>query len=212
MELLSINVGQPQIVKWRGRTFKTSIFKEPVTGSVAVGRLNVDGDRQSDLEAHGGVDKAVYVYPSNHYPFWQAQYPDVQFPWGVFGENLTVSGMREDTTHIGDTFRIGTAEFTVTQPRLPCFKLGARLDRPDVDKRMMQSGHTGFYAKVTREGNIEAGDSIEWLARDEHRVSVLDLVIVQAGGSKDAATMKRALLVEALSGAWRDEFTAKLAR
>jgi MOSC domain-containing protein YiiM len=135
----------------------------------------------------------------------------MQLAWGVFGENLTISGIREDTTFIGDTFRIGSAEFTVTQPRLPCFKLGMRFDRPDVLKRMMQSGHTGFYVKVTREGEIEPGDSFEWLARDEHQVSVFDLVGMLAGGGRDVVTMKRALQVKALAEAWRDDFRSKIA-
>lgn len=208
MQVLSIHAGQPQTVEWRGYVVTTSIFKQPVTQRVAVGKLNIQGDRQSDLSVHGGPDKAVYIYPSIHYPFWRTQYPDLTIAYGMLGENLTVDGLREDNTYIGDTFRIGTAEFTVTQPRLPCFKLAVRFGKPDVLQRMLHSGQTGFYVKVAREGEIGPGDSIEWLSRDEHKVSVWELVSLFRSGGKDQTIIQRALQVEALPASWRKDLSA----
>ncbi len=144
MKLLSVSVGLPREIEWKDKIVRTSIFKAPVSGPVRVAKLNVDGDQQSDLTVHGGIDKAVYVYPSEHYPFWREQFPDMELPWGVFGENFTTEGLLEDT-RVGDRFRIGSAEFVVTQPRMPCFKLGIRFNRPDMVKRFLESGRTGFY-------------------------------------------------------------------
>ena len=147
MKLLSVSVGLPREIEWKDKIVRTSIFKAPVSGPVRVAKLNVDGDQQSDLTVHGGIDKAVYVYPSEHYPFWREQFPDMELPWAVFGENFTTEGLLEDT-RIGDRFRIGSAEFVVTQPRMPCFKLGIRFKRPDMVKRFLESGRTGFYLAV----------------------------------------------------------------
>src|SRR5436309_13543575 len=130
MQIISINVGLPREVEWRNEIVRTSIYKEPVTGRVRVDRLNIDGDRQSDLTVHGGVNKAVYVYPSEHYQFWRKELPDSELPWGAFGENLTTTGLIEEDVRIGDRFASGSAELIVTQPRMPCFKLTIRLDRP----------------------------------------------------------------------------------
>src|SRR5947207_924159 len=129
----------PREVEWHGKTVLTSIFKEPVAGRVQVGRLNLAGDQQSDLSVHGGIDKAVYAYPSEHYAFWGEELPGIDLPWGVFGENLTVEGLSEDTVNIGDQLQIGTAAFVVVQPRIPCFKLAIRFDRTDIVKRFLQS-------------------------------------------------------------------------
>ena len=176
MRLHAISVGLPRDVEWRGKSVQTSIFKEPVSGRVRVGSLNLEGDQQSDLSVHGGVDKAVYVYPREHYDFWRGEIPGMELPHGVFGENLTTEGLLEENVHIGDRFRIGTAEFVVTQPRLPCFKLGIRFGRADMVKRFQKSGRTGFYLAVLLEGVIEAGDAVESIARDETAVSVADVV------------------------------------
>jgi len=158
-------------VQWRGKTVTTSIFKAPVTGRVRVSRLNLAGDEQSDLTVHGGVDKAVYVYPSEHYPYWREQLPDFPLPWGAFGENFTTDGLSEKDIHIGDRLRIGTAEFEVTQPRMPCFKLGIRFDRADMVKRFLRSGRSGFYLRVLKEGDVSAGDSITSSPRRARRFS-----------------------------------------
>ena len=174
--VLSIQVGLPRVVEWRGRLVTTSIWKSPVTGPVRVMRLDLEGDEQSDLTVHGGTDKAVYVYPVEHYEFWREQLAEPDLPYGAFGENLTTSGLSEDTVCIGDTLRIGSAEFVVTQPRMPCFKLQIRFDRTDMVKRFAQSGRSGFYLRVLREGEVEAGDEITFISPDERRVSVADVV------------------------------------
>src|SRR2546421_10750773 len=168
MKLLSVNAGLPREVEWRGKVVLTSIFKMPVPGRVRVTRLNVQGDQQSDLSVHGGADKAIYAYPSEHYAFWRNELPGTDFSWGAFGENLTTEGLLEDRVHIGDRFRAGSAEFVLTQPRMPCFKLGIRFNRPDMVKRFLESGWTGFYCAVLKEGKVAAGDSIELPERDQH--------------------------------------------
>src|SRR6266567_6630488 len=176
MKLLSVNVGLPREIEWKGKIVRTSIFKAAVPGRVRVAKLNLEGDQQSDLSVHGGVDKAVYAYPSEHYPFWRRELPGMDLPWGVFGENLTTEGLLEETLHIGDRLRVGSSEFLVTQPRMPCFKLGIRFGRPDIVKQFLQSGRSGFYLAVEREGEVGPGDAIERLARPEQRLTVADVV------------------------------------
>jgi MOSC domain-containing protein YiiM len=176
MKLLSVNVGQPREIEWRGELVRTSIFKEPVRGRVRVATLNLEGDRQSDLSVHGGTDKAVYAYPSEHYAFWRKELPGIEFPWGAFGENLTTEGLREDKVRIGDRLRVGSVEFAVTEPRMPCFKLGIRFNRPDIVKRFLRSGRTGFYVAVLRQGDVGAGDEIELIEQGESQPSVADVV------------------------------------
>jgi len=174
MQVISVNVGLPREVEWRNEIVRTSIFKAPVTGRVRVARLNIAGDRQSDLTVHGGVNKAVYVYPSEHYEFWRKELPDSELPWGAFGENLTTTGLAEDDVRIGDRFAIGSAEFVVTQPRMPCFKLTIRFRRADMIKRFYRSGRSGFYLAVTKEGEIGSGDAIELLSRDEDAITIAE--------------------------------------
>ena len=176
MQVISVNVGQPRKVLWNDQIVETGIFKEAVEGRVAVRRLNIDGDRQADLEVHGGLDKAIYAYPAEHYPFWREQFPEMELPWGMFGENLTLTGLLEDTVHIGDLFQVGSAKLMVTQPRLPCFKLGIKFGRDDILKRFLLSGMTGFYFAVLEEGEVAAGDTINLLHQDEHMVQVADIV------------------------------------
>lgn len=166
MRIVSVNVGMPREVEWQGRRVLTSIFKEPVPGRVRVDRLNVDGDRQSDLTVHGGAYKAVYVYPSEHYPFWREQLGEPELAAGAFGENFTTEGLLETAVRIGDRLRIGSAEFVVTQPRMPCFKLQIRFGRLDIVRRFLRSGRCGFYLAVTREGEVAAGDEIALAASD----------------------------------------------
>ena len=174
MQVISINVGLPREVEWRDQIVRTSIFKKPVAGRVRVGRLNIEGDQQSDLTVHGGAGKAVYVYPSEHYDFWQKELPDADLPWGAFGENLTTTGLTEDDVRIGDHFAIGSAEFVVTQPRMPCFKLTIRFGRADMIKRFYRSGRSGFYLAVAKEGEIGAGDEISLLSRDDGAMTIVE--------------------------------------
>jgi MOSC domain-containing protein YiiM len=208
--VLSVNVGGPREIQWRRKTVTTSIFKAPVSGRVRVDRLNLDGDQQSDLTVHGGVDKAVYVYPSEHYPYWREQLPDFPVPWGAFGENFTSQGLLEDAIRIGDRLRIGTAEFAVTQPRMPCFKLGIRFDRADMVKRFLQSGRSGFYLSVSQEGEVTAGDTVTFIAHDEHGVSVADVVSLYAADGGNQDLLRRASKLPALPESWRDYFRQRL--
>jgi MOSC domain-containing protein YiiM len=176
MKVVSVNVGLPRTVIWKGKPVTTGIFKEPVSGRVALRQLNLDGDKQADLSVHGGPTKAVYVYPAEHYSYWQQELPDTNLPWGMFGENLTTHGLLEDTVHIGDRLRIGSAEVIVTEPRMPCYKLALKFGRDDIIKRFLQSGRSGFYLAVLEEGEVAGGDAIEFVQRDPHQVTVADIV------------------------------------
>jgi MOSC domain-containing protein YiiM len=173
-QIISVNVGLPRNVELRGQTVQTSIFKEPVAGTVRVGRLNIEGDQQSDLTVHGGAAKAVYVYPSEHYSYWRKELPDADLPWGAFGENLTTMGLDEGNVHIGDRLGIGSAEFIVTQPRMPCFKLAIRFDRADMIKRFYRSGRSGFYLAVTKEGQLAAGNAIVIISSDPGAITIAE--------------------------------------
>ena len=211
MKLLSVNVGLPREVEWNGRTVRTSIFKVPVAGRVQVRKLNLDGDEQSDLTVHGGVDKAVYLYPSEHYAFWRDELPNADLHWGAFGENFTTEGVLDDkAVHIGDRFRIGSAEFVVTQPRIPCFKLGIRFGRADMVKRFMHSGRNGFYFAVAKEGEVAAGDSIKLLGRDESGVTIADIVDLYTADAAKHDLLQRVSELPALPENWRAYFRKRL--
>ena len=210
MNVLSINVGLPREIQWQGKLVRTSIFKSPISSEVRVSKLNLEGDQQSDLTVHGGVYKAVYAYPSEHYEFWRNEFPGADLPWGVFGENLTTQDMLEDEVRIGDRLRIGSAEFVVTQPRMPCFKLGIRLGRPDIVQRFLRSGRSGFYLAVLEEGRIAAGCSIEILIRDEHAVTVADIVNLYLADATNQELLRKASDLPALPPDWRDHFRKRL--
>jgi len=210
MKLISVNVGLPREVIWNGRAVQTSIWKKPVQGRVHVATLNLDGDRQSDLSVHGGVDKAVYAYPSEHYAFWQKELPGAVLAPGAFGENFTSEGLLEDEVAIGDRLRVGTAEFIVTQPRMPCFKLGIRFERPDMVKRFLHHKKTGFYLAVQREGDVSAGDSIEFIERSKSDVTILDILNLYVMDSQSQDLLRRATELPALPVSWRDYFRKRL--
>ena len=210
MKIISVNVGRPRLVVWRGQTVSTGIFKEAVAGRVALRRLNLDGDRQADLTVHGGVTKAVYAYPSEHYEFWRGELPDLNLPWGTFGENFTTEGFDEATVNVGDRFRVGSAEVVVTEPRMPCYKLGLKFGRTDIIKRFLASGRSGFYFSVAEEGEVGTGDEIELLKRDETNVTVADITRLYVRREDDFETMRRALAVEALPESWRDYFRRRM--
>ncbi|MBZ5707111.1 MAG: MOSC domain-containing protein [Acidobacteriia bacterium] len=210
MKLISVNVGIPRRVPWRGDSVATAIFKEPVDHAVRLRRLNLDGDQQADLSVHGGPDKAVYAYPSEHYEFWRGELPDTELSWGAFGENFTTEGLQEGTTCIGDRFRIGSARVTVTQPRMPCYKLGIRFDRNDIIKRFLASERTGFYFSVLEEGEVRAGDTVELLGRDPSHVSVTDVVRLYIAKKPDPDLVRRAAEVTALPANWRDHLLQRL--
>jgi MOSC domain-containing protein YiiM len=210
MKLVSISVGLPREVDWKERTVTTAIFKEPVTGRVALRTLNLDGDRQADLSVHGGPDKAVYIYPAEHYDYWRRELPGRDLAWGSFGENFTTTGLLEDRVNIGDRFRIGSAEVVVTQPRLPCYKLGIKFGQADMVKRFSDSQRTGFYVKVLREGEVRNGDAIDLLSRDQHQVTVADITRLYLRDKEDRESMRRAMQVEAFPESWRTYFAQQM--
>ncbi len=210
MRVVSVNVGKPREVEWKGKIVSTSIFKEPVTGRVAMRRLNLDGDRQADLSVHGGPEKAVYVYPAEHYQFWRNEFPNMELPWSMFGENLTVEGLREDTVNIGDQLRIGSAQVVVTQPRMPCYKLGIKFKRDDILKRFLVSGRSGFYLAVLEEGEVEAGDPITLIKRNENGVTVGDITRLYTSDKHNLAALRKAVAVEALPEGWREYFYERI--
>ena len=175
--LISVNVGKPhEIGVSKGKEVVSAIFKEPVKGPVKVRKLNLEGDRQADLKVHGGEKKAVYAYPSEHYAFWKNRFPGMAMPWGTFGENLTTEGLLEDGIHVGDRLEIGSAVFVVTQPRLPCFKLGMRFQTQTMIKSFLESERTGFYLGVATEGQVKAGDSIMLSRTNEGAETIISLV------------------------------------
>lgn len=210
MKVLSVNVALPRLIAWKGQTFNTGIFKKPVNGPVMMQQLDFDGDRQADLSVHGGPYKAVYAYPSEHYEFWRKEFPEMDLPWGQFGENLTTEGLNEKDTHIGDVLRIGKAKVQVTQPRLPCFKLAAKFQRDDILKRFMESGRSGFYFSVIEEGLVAAGDAIERIQEDANGIAVSDINGLFKQGT-DRALLRRVTQLEALPVDWREHFAEQLA-
>ncbi len=209
MKLISVNVAHPRSVTYRGRTYDTAIFKEPVAGRVAVRRLNIDGDSQGNLKTHGGPDMAVYVFGHENYSFWSREMGR-ELACGAFGENLTVTGLDEATVAIGDIFSIGSARFQVTEPRTPCHKLAMKFEDPDLPRRFAATGHVGFYLRVLTEGNIAAGDAITLEARDAAGVTVADILGLWANKGATAGELRRALAVAALSATWRQRFEERL--
>jgi MOSC domain-containing protein YiiM len=212
MKIVSLNVGMPREVLWHGRTVTTGIFKEPVKGRVALRKLDLDGDGQADLTVHGGEYKAVYCYPVEHYAYWKKELGR-ELPMGMFGENFTTAGMAEGAVHLGDRFSAGTAEVVVTQPRLPCYKLGVRFGADDMVKRFMVSGRSGFYLAVTREGEVGAGDEITTIARDENKVPVTEiarLYVAKRFAPDDVDSLQRAMKVAALPEDWKDYLAERM--
>ena len=210
MKIISVNVGLPRLVLSNGEPVSTGIFKEPVAGRVMVRTLNLDGDRQSDLSVHGGPQKAVYVYPSEHYDFWKRELPEMDLPWAMFGENFTTTGFVETEINIGDKFRVGTAELMVTQPRMPCYKLGIRFGRTDIIKRFLASERTGFYFSVLKEGEVGTGDEFELIEKNGSGVRVVDVTRLYSSDKGNVDLMKRAIATEALPDSWRNYFRKRI--
>jgi MOSC domain-containing protein YiiM len=210
VSVLSVNVGLPREVLWRGKPVITGIWKEPVAGRVPLRSLNLDGDRQADLRVHGGQDKAVYAYPSEFYELWSRERPELELGPGTFGENLTLEGLLDDDVSVGDRFQIGTAELVVTQPRLPCFKLGLRMGRDEFVTEFLERGLLGFYLAVAREGEVAAGDAIVELQRDPRRFGVTDVARLYAADRDDVETMRLAADHDALPEGWREYFRKRV--
>jgi MOSC domain-containing protein YiiM len=210
MKIVSVNVGLPREVNWQGKVVTTGIFKKPVDGPVTMRTLNLDGDAQADLTVHGGASKAVYAYPSEHYGYWRTELPGVDLPWGMFGENFTTEGLLEEAIYIGDKFRIGETEVMVTEPRMPCYKLGIKFGRADIIKRFLASRRTGFYFAVVREGMVGAGDAAELIGREQQEISVADITRLYAFEKDDLKSLRRAIEVEALPDNWKGYFQHQL--
>jgi MOSC domain-containing protein YiiM len=206
MKVVSLNVGRPEEVVHEGKTVRTGIFKRPVEGRVRVTALNLAGDEQADLTVHGGPSKAIYFYPAEHYEFWRKELPEMSLSWGMFGENLTTEGLVEQDVNVGDRLCVGSVELRVTEPRLPCYKLNVKFRRDDMVKRFLKSRRTGFYCAVLREGEIGAGDSIDFLGREPSRITVADITRIYAFDKNDTMTLERAAALEALSDNWRTYF------
>src|SRR5882724_8443536 len=213
MKIISLNVGLPRDVIWHGRTVTTGIYKYPVEGPVALRKLNLDGDRQADLTVHGGEHKAVYCYPIEHYAYWRKKLPNRDLPSGSFGENLTTEGLLENEVHIGDQFAIGAAEVIVTQPRLPCYKLGVRFEADDMVKKFLASRRIGFYFAVTKEGQLSAGNKMKPLAIDPNVISIaefLELYITKNWTSADITKIHRLFELPSLPNDWKHYFHERL--
>jgi MOSC domain-containing protein YiiM len=214
MKLVSVNVGMPRLLAWAGATFKTGIFKSPVQGRVQLRATNLDGDRQADLSVHGGPNKAVYGYPSEHYAAWSAELPELLDParaWGAFGENFTTEGLLEPEVWVGDRYRVGSAVVRVTTPRLPCYKLAAKFQRDDMIERFVLSGRCGFYFAVVEEGAVGAGDKFEFVGREDPTLTIAEVNRLYTAKSPDRESLQRSLDVKLLPESWRDRFRARLA-
>jgi len=210
VKLISINVALPRLANYRTQTVKTGIFKQPVASSVELRTLNLDGDRQADLAVHGGPFKAVYGYPSEHYPFWAQELPGTQMPWGMFGENFTTEGLFETHLHIGDRLQVGSAVIVVRQPRIPCYKLAVKFKRDDILARFLRSGRSGFYFSVEKEGSVQAGDSFESLSHEPEAITIAEMNHLFADDLYNRELLDKAIATPALPGDWKDYFRKRI--
>jgi MOSC domain-containing protein YiiM len=210
MKLISLNVARPRIAIYKGANVNTGIFKKQVSGRLALRTLNLDGDRQADLTVHGGPYKAVYAYPSEHYQYWQGEFPGTDLPWGMFGENFTTDGLGEDDLHIGDRFRIGSATVMVRQPRMPCYKLPVKFQRDDIIQRFLVSGRSGFYFSVEQEGEVGAGDSIELLSQNQGGITIAEMNRLFVRDRYNQDLLQKAIATAALPESWREYFLPRL--
>ncbi len=212
MKLLSLNVARPRLAVYKGKTINTGIFKQPVSGPVHLRTLNLDGDRQADLSVHGGPYKAVYGYPSEHYPDWRRELPGVDLPWGMFGENFTTTGLLEDDLHVGDRFQIGSSIVMVCQPRVPCYKLAAKFQRDDILERFLLSGRSGFYFSVEQEGSVADGDAFELLKREQDGITISEMNRLFVREKYNQDLLRKAIHTAALPEDWREYFSERLRR
>jgi MOSC domain-containing protein YiiM len=210
LRLVSVNVGLPREIRWKGKTVKTSIFKLPVEGSVLLRRQNLEGDRHSDLSVHGGLTKAVYVYSTHHYQYWKGKLGRSDLAWGNFGENFTVDEMDEETVCIGDEFLVGSARVIVTEPRFPCFKLGIRFNRPDMENLFLKSQRTGFYFGVVEEGMVRSGDYLERILKHPDGLRIGDVTRLYTTDKRNKVLLQKAIAVNALPEKWRVRFEHQL--
>jgi len=210
VRLISLNVGRPRLVVYNGKTINTGIFKQPISGPVQLQSLNLDGDRPADLSVHGGIYKAVYAYPSEHYPFWRQEIPGVDLPWGMFGENFTTAGLSEDELHVGDRFQIGSSILMVRQPRTPCYKLAAKFQRDDMIDRFLRSGRSGFYLSVEQEGSVAAEDAFQLLTRNQDGITISEMNRLFVREKYNQDLLRKAVHTAALPENWREYFAERL--
>jgi MOSC domain-containing protein YiiM len=209
MKIVSLNVGLPREALWHGQPVTTGIFKSPTTERIRLRKLNLDGDRQADLTVHGGEHKAVYCYPVEHYDYWRKKLPGRDLPPGSFGENFTTAGLLEENVHLGDRFAINDAEVVVTQPRLPCYKLGVKFGSDEMVKKFLASRRTGFYLAVTREGSVAAGDEIVPVVQNASRISISDfmrLFLAKSLNDADRAALQELYALPSVPNDWKHYF------
>ncbi len=212
MKLVSVSVARPRLVLYKGATINTGIFKQPVHGRIALRTLNLDGDQQADLTVHGGPYKAVYAYPSEHYDYWRQELPEMELPWGIFGENFRTEGLGEDEVHVGDCFRVGSSTVMVRQPRMPCYKLAARFQRDDILERFLRSGRSGFYFSVEQEGEVGEGDSIELISPNHPGITIAEMNRLFVREKYNRALLQKAIGTAAMPETWREYFLPRLNR
>jgi MOSC domain-containing protein YiiM len=211
VKLISLNVARPGLALYKGATVNTGIFKKPVSGRIALRRLNLEGDQQADLSVHGGAYKAVYAYPAQHYEYWRRELPDMDLPWGMFGENFTIEGLgEEDEIHVGDRFRIGSSTVMVRQPRMPCYKLAVKFQRDDILERFLVSGRSGFYFSVEQEGEVGEGDSIELAAQNPGGITIAEMNRLFVRDKYNHDLLQKAIATAALPESWREYFLPRL--
>ena len=210
MKLLSLNVGRPRVIIYKGQSINTGIFKNPVSGRIMLRTLNLDGDRQADLSVHGGLFKAVYAYPIEHYDYWRTELPDTTLGAGDFGENFTTEGLSEHELHVGDRFQIGSSTIVVRQPRIPCYKLAAKFQRDDILERFLLSGRSGFYFSVEQEGEVEAGDSFEVISREPDAITIAEMNLLFVKDKYNSDLLQKAIATSALPEKWREYFLPRL--
>ena len=208
--ILSVNLGKPECIPLQDRVIETGIYKFPVAGPVHVTKEGLVGDTQVDRKNHGGPDKAIYLYTVENYQHWATARGEAHYGHGHFGENLTVIGLEDDTVHIGDIFSAGETILQITQPRVPCFKLGLKFGDPDFVGEFLTSGRTGFYLRVIQEGQISSGDTIQLLSQDSGSVSVSNAIGALIKSPDQRRWIEKVLAVEALSSAWREDLSRRL--
>jgi MOSC domain-containing protein YiiM len=211
VKLISVNVGLPIKVTFGNEIVTTGIFKNPIDKRINLKKLNLEGDRQADLTVHGGPDKAVYSYPYEYYEFWQKEFPDISFNWGMFGENLTTEGLFESQVNVGDRFQIGSAQLVATQPRMPCYKLGVKFGRMDIIKKFLKSEKSGIYFKVIKEGEIVINDIIKLIKKDNNNITIKNIVeLITKEDKENTILMEKAVKVQDLPQGWKNYFLEKL--
>lgn len=197
MKVVSLNVSKTIEVPWEGKMIQTGIYKKPVTRPLEIKGINVEGDDQGNRKTHGGIDRAVYAYPMEHYEYWRKQYPDKELPFGMFGENLTTTGLFEDKVHVGDIFKIGTAEIMAVQPRMPCYRLGIRFDDQEVIEKYVATDYCGIFFRIVKEGIIKQDDEIILIKKDPESLSILEIYYLMQNKG-DIETINKSLKLKHL--------------